>query len=77
LVQGFVKGVYAAAIGAVFGAAVLLGSRVIGDWVTAVIAVTGLLALVRFSISGPVLVGLAGAVGLLTFQFTHPDWVLR
>ena len=45
LVQGFVKGVYAAAIGAILGAVILLGGRAIGDWVTAMIAATGLVAL--------------------------------
>jgi chromate transporter len=77
LVKGFVKGVYAAAIGAILGAAALLGERAIGDWVTALIAAAALLALMRFSVSSPVLIGLAAAVGFLAFQFTHPNWVLR
>src|SRR5207302_1787038 len=37
-VQGFVKGAYAAAIGTILGAAVLLGKIAIGDWLTALIA---------------------------------------
>ena len=37
---------------------------------------TGLVALLRFRISGPLLVGSAAAVGLVTFQFLHPDWAL-
>ena len=76
VVQGFVKGVYAAAIGAILAAAILLGRRAIGDWITAMIAVAGLVALLRFRISGPLLVGSAAAVGLVTFQFLHPDWAL-
>jgi chromate transporter len=75
LVQGFVKGVYAAAMGAILGAAILLGGRAIADWVTALIAATGLVALLRFRISGPLLVGSAAAVGLVAFQFRHLDWV--
>jgi hypothetical protein len=48
---------------------ILLGGRAIGDWLTAMIAVVGLVALLRFHISGPLLVGSAAAVGLVAFQF--------
>jgi chromate transporter len=41
-VQGFVKGAYAAAIGTILGAALLLGKIAIGDWLTAVIAAASL-----------------------------------
>ena len=37
-VQGFVKGAYAAAIGTILGACILLGKIAIGDWLTALIA---------------------------------------
>src|SRR6202790_4623661 len=37
-VKGFVKGAYAAAIGTIAGASVLLGKIAIGDWLTAAIA---------------------------------------
>ena len=37
-VQGFVKGAYAAAIGTILGACILLGRIAIGDWLTALIA---------------------------------------
>ena len=67
LVQGFVKGVYAAAIGAILGATMVLGRQAIGDWVTAMIAATGLVALLRFRISGPILVGVAAAIGIVAF----------
>lgn len=73
LVRGFVKGVYAAAIGAILAAAILLGGRAIADWVTAMIAVAGLVALLRFRISGPLLVGLAAAIGLLAFHLTYTN----
>lgn len=71
VVQGFVKGAYAAAIGAILGAAVLLGRRAIGDWITALIAVAGLVGLLRFRVSGPLLVGSAAAVGLVALRFLH------
>ena len=75
-VQGFLKGVYAAAIGAILGAAVLLGRRAIGDWLTALIAAGGLAALLRFRIGNPLLVGIAAAIGLVAFPLLHPAWVL-
>jgi chromate transporter len=67
-VRGFVKGVYAAAIGAILGATIMLGAQAIGDWITALIAVVGLVMLMRFRVGGPVLVGLAAAIGL-AFRF--------
>jgi chromate transporter len=41
-VQGFVKGAYAAAIGTILGACILLGRIAIGDWLTALIGVVSL-----------------------------------
>lgn len=38
-VQGFVKGLYAAAIGTILGARILLGKIAIGDWLTAPIGI--------------------------------------
>ncbi len=64
-VQSFVKGVYAAAMGAILGTAILLGGRAIEDWITTLIAAVGLVALLRFRISGPLLVGAAAAIGLI------------
>ena len=40
-VQGFIKGAYAAAIGTILGACVLLGRIAIGDWFTIVLALDG------------------------------------
>jgi chromate transporter len=67
IVRGFVKGVYAAAIGAILGATIMLGWQAIRGWITALIA-GGLILLVRFRVGGPVLVGLAAAIGLVAFS---------
>jgi chromate transport protein ChrA len=72
LVLGFVKAVYAIAIGAILGASVLLGWRAIGDWVTIVIAAGGLAALIRFRVSNPIGVGMSAAVGWVAFSFIRP-----
>src|SRR5881398_864468 len=50
-VKGFVKGAYAAAIGTILGASILLGKIAIGDWLTALIAVLSLVVLVRWKVS--------------------------
>ena len=75
-VQGFVKGAYAAAIGTILGACVLLGKVAIGDWVTALIGIVALLVLIRWKVSNPLLVAVAAVVGLIAFPLMHPAWVL-
>jgi chromate transporter len=74
-VRGFVKGAYAAAIGTILGASVLLGRIAIGDWLTALIATASLLVLFRWKISNPMLVAVTAVIGLIGFQVLHPIWV--
>src|SRR5262249_8993031 len=52
-VQGFVKGAYAAAIGTILGACILLGKIAIGDWLTALVALLSLVVLFRWNIGSP------------------------
>lgn len=65
--SAFVKGVTAAATGAIAGAAFVLGKRAIFDIPTALIALVTLLVLVRFKIPEPILIILTGVVGLIFF----------
>lgn len=74
-VKGFVKGAYAAAIGTILGASVLLGKIAIGDWLTALIAVASLIVLVKWKVSNPVLVAVTAAIGLIAFPLLQPTWV--
>jgi chromate transporter len=74
-IQGFVKGAYAAAIGTILGAGVLLGKIAIGDWLTALIAATSFAALVRWKISNPVLVAITAVIGVIGFELLKPTWV--
>jgi hypothetical protein len=48
-------------------ATIVLGGRAVEDWITALIAVGGLIALLRFRIRGPLLVGAAAVFGLVAF----------
>jgi chromate transporter len=73
--QGFIKGAYAAAIGTILGASVLLGRIAIGDWLTALIALGSLFALFRWKIGNAALMGIAALIGLLAFPLLRPEWV--
>ena len=74
-VRGFVKGAYAAAIGTILGACVLLGKIAIGDWFTALIALASLVVLFRWKIHNAALVAATAAIGLIAFPLLQPAWV--
>ena len=74
-VQGFIKGAYAAAIGTILGACVLLGKIAIGDWLTALVAVGSLVVLFRWKVSNPLLVAATAIIGLIAFPLLRPEWV--
>ena len=74
-VQGFIKGAYAAAIGTILGACVLLGKIAIGDWLTALVALGSLVVLFRWKVSNPLLVAATALIGVITFPLLQPTWV--
>ena len=74
-VQGFVKGAYAAAIGTILGACVLLGRIAIGDWLTVLVALVSLIVLFRWKVSNPLLVAVTAIIGLIAFPLLQPAWV--
>jgi chromate transporter len=75
-VQGFVKGAYAAAIGTILGACVLLGKIAIGDWLTVLIALASLGVLFRWKVSNPLLVAATAVIGIIAFPLLQPAWVM-
>jgi chromate transporter len=75
-VQGFVKGAYAAAIGTILGACILLGKIAIGDWLTALIGVVSLAILFRWKVSNPLLIAATGIIGLIAYPILQPTWVM-
>jgi len=75
-VQGFVRGAYAAAIGTILGACVLLGKIAIGDWLTALIGIASLAVLFRWKVSNPMLIAATAVVGMIAFPILQPDWVM-
>jgi chromate transporter len=74
--QGFIRGAYAAAIGTILGACVLLGKIAIGDWLTALIALVSLAVLFRWKISNPLLIAVTAIIGLIAFPILQPAWVM-
>ena len=75
-VQGFVKGAYAAAIGTILGACILLGRIAIGDWLTALIGIVSLAILFRWKVSNPMLIAATAVVGLIAYPILQPGWVM-
>src|SRR5215469_25806 len=75
-VQGFVKGAYAAAIGTILGASVLLARIAVGDWLTALVALGSLGVLFRWKVSNPLLVAGTAIIGLIAFPLLQPTWVM-
>jgi|SRR5579871_4896283 len=75
-VQGFVKGAYAAAIGTILGACILLGKIAIGDWLTALIGLLSLAVLFRWKVSNPLLIAVTAVIGLIAFPILGPTWVM-
>lgn len=74
-VQGFVKGAFAAVIGTILGASLLVGKIAIGDWLTALIVIGCLAVLFRFKVSNPLLIGVTALIGLIAFPVLRPAWV--
>jgi chromate transporter len=75
-VQGFVRGAYAAAIGTILGACILLGRIAIGDWLTALIGAGALLVLFRWKVNNALLIAATAIVGLIVYPILQPDWVM-
>jgi chromate transporter len=75
-VQGFIKGAYAAAIGTILGACILLGRIAIGDWLTVAIGIASLAVLFRWKVSNPLLITATALVGLIAFPLLQPTWVM-
>ncbi len=76
--QGFIRGITAAVVGALVGTTVLVARSAIGDALTAGLAAVSLIVIVSWKrFPEPVLVLLAGGVGLLAYRWLQPVWVLR
>ncbi len=69
--KSFVDGATAAATGAITGAVLVLTTRAIVDLPTAAIALVSLAILWRYKIPEPIIVSIAGLVGLIVYPIFH------
>ncbi len=69
--KAFVDGATAAATGAITGAVLVLASRAINDLPTAIIAALSFTILWRYKIPEPIIVSVAGLVGLIVYPILH------
>ena len=69
--KAFVDGATAAATGAITGAVLVLATRAIKDVPTAIIAIVSFAILWRYKIPEPVIVSVAGLVGLILYPILH------
>lgn len=69
--KAFVDGATAAATGAITGAVLVLATRAINDMPTALIAIFSLAVLWRYKIPEPIIVSVAGLVGLILYPILH------
>ena len=70
------RGAYAAAIGTILGACVLLGRIAIGDWFTAAIGLIALVVLFLWKVNNPLLMAVTAGAGIIAFPILHPAWVM-
>lgn len=69
--KAFVDGATAAATGAITGAVIVLSTRAIRDLPTALIALVSFAVLWRYKISEPIIVSIAGLIGLILWPLLH------
>jgi chromate transporter len=69
--KAFVDGATAAATGAITGAVLVLATRAIKDVPTALIAIVSFALLWRYKIPEPIIVSVAGLVGLILYPILH------
>lgn len=65
----FIQGVTAATTGAIAGATVILGQQSIKDFPTLIIAGGSLIAVKKFKVAEPIIILIAGIIGLFLYRF--------
>jgi chromate transporter len=77
-VAGFIRGVGVTVVGVLVGTAYLIGKEAIGDWLTAAVAITSLLAMTFWKkLPEPSVILAGGAIGLLAYQVLQPRWLMH
>jgi chromate transporter len=75
---GFVRGVGVTVVGVLVGTTYLVGKAAIGDWLTLVIALLSLGAIVYWKkLPEPIVILAGGIAGLIAYPILQPQWLLR
>jgi len=77
-VAGFIRGVGVTVVGVLVGTTYLVGKEAIGDWLTVAIGMVSLAVIaLRKRLPEPFIVLAGGAIGLLTYRYIQPQWLLH
>ena len=76
--RGFIRGITVTVVGVLVGTTYLVARAAIGDWLTAAIAASSLVSLLRWKkLPEPLLVAAGAIVGLAAYRVIRPEWLLK
>ena len=77
-VAGFIRGVGVTVVGVLVGTTYLVGKEAIGDWLTIAVGLVSLAVISLWTkLPEPFVVLAGGAIGLLTYRYIQPQWLLH
>ncbi len=77
-VAGFIRGVGVTVVGVLVGTTYLVGKEAIGDWLTIAVGMVSLAVISLWTkLPEPFVVLAGGAIGLLTYRYIQPQWLLH
>ncbi len=77
-VAGFIRGVGVTVVGVLVGTTYLVGKEAIGDWLTIAVGMVSLAVITLWTkLPEPFVVLAGGAIGLLTYRYIQPQWLLH
>ena len=77
-VAGFIRGVGVTVVGVLVGTTYLVGKEAIGDWLTIAVGMVSLAVITLWTkLPEPFVVVAGGAIGLLTYRYIQPQWLLH
>ena len=77
-VAGFIRGVGVTVVGVLVGTTYLVGKEAIGDWLTIAVGMVSLAVISLWTkLPEPFVVLAGGVIGLLTYRYIQPQWLLH
>ena len=75
---GFIRGVGVTVVGVLVGTTYLVGKEAIGDWLTTAIGLVSVVVITFWrKLPEPFVILAGGAVGLLSYRYIQPQWLLH